>query len=130
MGLEIARTFAAAGAPVIVGDSDGEGLERAAREIRGLKTGLCDVSDRNQIERMVGEAVAALGGLDVLVNNAGVSGPAASVEDMGPRPDAWEQVMKVDLTGTFNVTRLSIPHLKKSGAGAIITMSSLAGWFG
>lgn len=128
IGLEIARAFTAAGASVFVCDIDGPGLERAARDIPGLKTGLCDVSDRNQIERMVGEAVAAFGGLDVLVNNAGISGPTASVEDMDP--DAWEQVMKVDLTGTFNVTRLSIPHLKKSGAGAIINMSSLAGRFG
>jgi NAD(P)-dependent dehydrogenase (short-subunit alcohol dehydrogenase family) len=45
-------------------------------------------------------------------------------------PDAWEKVMQVDLTGTFNVTRLAIPHLKKSAAGSIITMSSVAGRFG
>jgi NAD(P)-dependent dehydrogenase (short-subunit alcohol dehydrogenase family) len=48
----------------------------------------------------------------VLVNNAGISGPTAPVEEMNP--DEWEKVMQVDLTGTFNVTRLDIPHLKKS----------------
>jgi NAD(P)-dependent dehydrogenase (short-subunit alcohol dehydrogenase family) len=77
---------------------------------------------------MVAGAVDALGGLDVLVNNAGISGPTALVEEMDP--DAWEKVMQVDLTGTFNVTRLAIPHLKKSSAGVIVTMSSAAGRFG
>ena len=66
--------------------------------------------------------------LDVLVNNAGVSGPTAPVEEMDP--DAWEKVMQVDLTGTFYRTRMAIPHLKKSSAGVIINMSSVAGRFG
>ena len=77
---------------------------------------------------MVAECAQALGGLDVLVNNAGISGPTAAVENMDP--DEWERVMQVDLTGTFNVTRLAIPHLKKSQAGVIINMSSVAGRFG
>jgi NAD(P)-dependent dehydrogenase (short-subunit alcohol dehydrogenase family) len=69
-----------------------------------------------------------LGGLDVLINNAGIAGPTAPVENMDP--DEWEKVMQVDLTGTFNATRLAIPHLKKSQAGVIINMSSVAGRFG
>ena len=77
---------------------------------------------------MVAFGVDALGGLDVLVNNAGISGPTAPVEEMNP--DEWKKVMQVDLTGTFNVTRLAIPHLKKSQAGVIINMSSVADRFG
>src|SRR5204863_1076113 len=73
-------------------------------------------------------AVEALGGLDVLVNNAGISGPTVPVEDADP--DQWEAVMTVDVIGTFHVTRLSIPHLKKSAAGSIVVMSSLGGRFG
>ncbi len=65
---------------------------------------------------------------DVLINNAGISGPTAPVEEMNP--DKWEKVMQVDLNGTFNVTRLVIPYLKKSDAGVIINMSSVAGRFG
>jgi len=128
IGREIVRAFAAGGASVFVCDIDDKGLRALAEEIVGLKTGVCDVSRRNDIERMVGEAVQALGGLDVLVNNAGISGPTAPVEEMDP--DEWEKVIQVDLNGTFNVTRLAIPHLKKSKAGVIINMSSVAGRFG
>jgi NAD(P)-dependent dehydrogenase (short-subunit alcohol dehydrogenase family) len=77
---------------------------------------------------MVAASVEALGGLDVLVNNAGISGQTAPVEDADP--DQWEAVMTVDVIGTFHVTRLSIPHLKKSAAGSIVVMSSLGGRFG
>jgi NAD(P)-dependent dehydrogenase (short-subunit alcohol dehydrogenase family) len=86
------------------------------------------VADRGAVQRMVEEATDALGGLDVLVNNAGIAGPAASVADMDP--EAWEAVLRINLTGTFTVTQAAIPHLKKSAAGSIVVMSSLAGRFG
>jgi NAD(P)-dependent dehydrogenase (short-subunit alcohol dehydrogenase family) len=128
IGREIVRAFATGGATVFVCDINSTGLDVLSQEIAGLKTGVCDISNRKDIERMVGEAVQMLGGLDVLVNNAGVSGPTAPVEEMDP--DEWEKVMQIDLTGTFNVTRLAIPHLKKSKGGVIINMSSVAGRFG
>ena len=128
IGKEIAKAFAANGAQVCVCDIDMKALDAASKDIPGLKTIVCDVSKRADIERMVAEAATALGGLDVLVNNAGISGPTAPVEEMDP--DAWELVMQIDLTGTFNVTRCAIPHLKKSAAGVIINMSSVAGRFG
>jgi NAD(P)-dependent dehydrogenase (short-subunit alcohol dehydrogenase family) len=128
IGREIARAFVANGASVFVCDIDPKSLTALAADITGVKTGLCDVSKRADVERMVSECVHALGGLDVLVNNAGIAGPTAPVEELDP--DEWEKVMQVDLTGTFNVTRLSIPHLKKSSAGVIINMSSVAGRFG
>lgn len=89
---------------------------------------LCNNGKCTDIVKMVPAAVEALGGLDALVNNAGISGPTAPVEEMDP--DKWGEMMKVDLIGTFNVTRVAIPHLKKSSAGSIITMSSLGGRFG
>src|SRR5216684_970634 len=106
IGRAIACAFASAGAVVFV----------------------CDIADPGSVARMVAESAAALGGLDVLVNNAGIAGPSASVADMDP--DAWETVVRVNLTGTFMVTQLAIPHLKKSTAGSIVVMSSLAGRFG
>ena len=128
IGLEIARAFAATGATVFVTDINAQALDAAKKEIPGLLTRVCDNSKHSDIEAMVPSAVEALGGLDVLVNNAGISGPTAPVEEVAL--EEWETVMKVDLTGTFDVTRLSIPYLKKSKAGSIIIMSSLGGRFG
>ena len=74
------------------------------------------------------QKVLAVGGLDVLVNNAGIAGPTAPVEEVSPAE--WERVMHVNLGATFNVTRLAIPHLRQSSAGCIINMSSAAGRLG
>jgi NAD(P)-dependent dehydrogenase (short-subunit alcohol dehydrogenase family) len=128
IGREIARAFAANGAKVFVCDIDAKGLDSLVQEIPGVVTTVCDISKRDDIERMVPVGVNALGGLDVLVNNAGISGPTSPVEDFDP--DAWDKVVQINLNGTFNVTRLAIPHLKKSPAGLIIVMSSVAGRFG
>jgi NAD(P)-dependent dehydrogenase (short-subunit alcohol dehydrogenase family) len=128
IGKEIARAFVATGAEVCVCDIDTKALAAVASEIPGLHTLECDVSKRADIERMVAACVEALGGLDVLVNNAGIAGPTAPVETADP--DQWEAVMTVDVIGTFHVTRLAIPHLKKAKGGSILIMSSLGGRFG
>jgi len=128
IGKEIARAYAANGAKVCACDIDAKALAAVAKEIAGLKTVVCDISKRADIERMVAASVEALGGLDVLVNNAGIAGQTAPVEQSDP--DQWEAVMQVDVIGTFHVTRLCIPHLRKSAAGSIIVMSSVGGRFG
>jgi NAD(P)-dependent dehydrogenase (short-subunit alcohol dehydrogenase family) len=128
IGREIVRAFVAAGAQVAVCDIDESGLETLRSECPGVITLVCDVGQRDAVERMVPAAVAALGGLDVLVNNAGIGGPTAAVEQFPPAD--WDRVLQVNLTGTFDVTRLAIPHLKQSAAGSIIVMSSAAGRFG
>jgi NAD(P)-dependent dehydrogenase (short-subunit alcohol dehydrogenase family) len=128
IGKRIAAAFIAAGDDVYVCDIDAEALARAAAELPGLGTGICDVGDRHAVEMMVANAVDRLGGLDVLVNNAGIAGPTAPVRDVDP--DQWERVLRVNLTGTFNVTQYAIPSLITSGRGVIIIMSSAAGRFG
>jgi NAD(P)-dependent dehydrogenase (short-subunit alcohol dehydrogenase family) len=128
IGLEIARAFLANGAAVFVCDIDENALRAAAAELPAVKTGHCDVGNRSDVERMVGLCGAVLGGLDVLINNAGIAGPTAPVEAIDP--DDWEAVLRIGLTGTFNVTRLAIPLLKQSPAGVILNMSSTAGRFG
>jgi len=128
IGRAIAHAFAKAGASVAVIDIDETALRALALDLPGVQTFKCDVSIRTEIEQAVPAAIGALGGLDVLVNNAGISGPTAPVESFDP--DAWDMVVQINLSGTFNVTRLAIPHLKQSGAASIIVMSSVAGRFG
>jgi NAD(P)-dependent dehydrogenase (short-subunit alcohol dehydrogenase family) len=128
IGREIARAFAANGAKVFVCDIDTKALHALTVEIPGVATTVCDVGRRQDIERMVATAAASLGGLDVLVNNAGIAGPTAPVDAFDP--DEWESVLQVNLTGAFNVTRCAVPFLKKSPAGVIINMSSVAGRLG
>jgi NAD(P)-dependent dehydrogenase (short-subunit alcohol dehydrogenase family) len=126
IGREIARAFKAQGAHVFVCDIDEAALVAASRE--GLLTARCDMAQRAEIERVVPAAVDALSGLDVLVNNAGVAGLTLPVEQMPP--DSWDKVIAVNLTGMFDVTRLAIPHLKRSAAGVVINLSSIAGRHG
>ena len=128
IGLTIAQAFVAAGDRVHVCDLDAHALEGVTRDNPAITGTVCDVADRAAVERFVEEAAAALGGIDVLVNNAGIAGPTTSVEDLDP--DEWDTVLAVNLTGPFNVTRLAIPHLKKSDAGVVIMMSSVGGRFG
>ena len=128
IGRAIAQAFTDGGAKVHVADLDAAALAALRQQLPGVSTSECDIADRAAVERMVAEAAATLGGLDVLVNNAGISGPTAPVDSMDP--DAWEAVLRVNLTGTFNVTRQAIPHLKRSPEGVILVMSSLAGRFG
>jgi NAD(P)-dependent dehydrogenase (short-subunit alcohol dehydrogenase family) len=128
IGRAIVAAFAATGAKVHACDIDAAALDALRASMPRVRTSVCDVADRASVHRMVEEAVEALGGLDVLVNNAGIAGPTASVADMDPA--AWDAVLRVNLTGTFTVTQAAIPHLKRSEAGSIVVMSSLAGRFG
>jgi NAD(P)-dependent dehydrogenase (short-subunit alcohol dehydrogenase family) len=128
IGREFARAFAANGGKVFVCDVDEGALAALAKEIPGLTARRCDMSQRAEIEAMVPAAVAALGGLDVLINNAGIAGLTLPVEQYPA--DDWDKVVAVNLTAMFDVTRLAIPHLKQSKAGCIINMSSIAGRYG
>jgi NAD(P)-dependent dehydrogenase (short-subunit alcohol dehydrogenase family) len=128
IGREFARAFAANGAKVFICDIDEKNLDAMAKEIPGLTAQRCDMGKRSEIERMVPDAVKALGGLDVLINNAGIAGLTLPVEQYPP--DDWDKVLSVNLTSMFDVSRLAIPHLKKSAAGCIINMASIAGRYG
>lgn len=128
IGLAIAKAFAAAGDRVHVCDIDGPALERVTREVPGITGSVCDVAHRSSVESFVADAVEALGGIDVLVNNVGIAGPTATVEEVDP--DRWDEVLAINLTGPFNVTRLAIPHLRTSEAGVVLMMSSVGGRFG
>ena len=128
IGREFARAFTANGAKVFVCDIDEAALSAIAKEIPGLIVRRCDMASRAEIGAMMPAAVEALGGLDVLINNAGCAGLTLPAEQYPP--DDWDKVVAVNLTAMFDVSRLAIPYLKRSAAGLIINMSSIAGRFG
>lgn len=128
IGREIVRAFAATGARIFTCDIDEKGLGALAKEIPDLVAQRCDMGQRTEIERMVPAALDALGGLDVLVNNAGVAGLTLPVDQYPP--DDWDKVVAINLTGMFDVCRLAIPALKQSKAGVIVNLSSIAGRYG
>ncbi len=87
-----------------------------------------DVSDTGQVAAMFADIQRSYGRLDVLVNNAGIAGPTARVEDI--TVEDWDQTVAVDLNGAFYVTRLAVPLLKQSGGGSIVNIASSAAFFG
>jgi NAD(P)-dependent dehydrogenase (short-subunit alcohol dehydrogenase family) len=94
----------------------------------GLITRHCNVGDRAAVEAMVADAAPRLGGIDVLINNAGMGGPTKPVHELDPAD--WDAVLRVNLTGAFDVARVAIPHLIAAGSGVILNMASAAGRFG
>ena len=128
IGRELVRAFLAAGARVFTCDVDEAALETLGDEFPTVGRTVCDVADRSAVAAMVEAAVARLGGLDVLINNAGIGGPNAPVETLDP--DAWDRVLQVNLSGAFYVAQRAIPHLRRSAAGVMLNMSSVAGRFG
>jgi NAD(P)-dependent dehydrogenase (short-subunit alcohol dehydrogenase family) len=128
IGLAIARAFVREGAKVHVCDTDGDALARLRSAQPELTSTKCDVSDRAQVARFFDEGIATLGGLDCLVNNAGIAGPTGRVEEIDPAE--WDRCIAIDLTGQFNCARLAMPHLRKSKNASIVNVSSLAGRLG
>ncbi|HTM26383.1 MAG TPA: SDR family oxidoreductase [Vicinamibacterales bacterium] len=127
IGFAIARALLARGDRVAIGARSADELKRAADRLGGgdrLLTVRADVRDPAAAERLVGDAVARFGGLDVLVNNAGV-GLFANVADM--TDDEWRRVIDTNLSGVFYCTRAAIREMRRRGAGFIVNISSLAG---
>jgi NAD(P)-dependent dehydrogenase (short-subunit alcohol dehydrogenase family) len=89
---------------------------------------LCDVSKLADVDRLFDQVENNLGGLDVLVNNAGIAGPTAKVEDI--KPEDWDRTIAIDLNGMFYCTRKAMPMIKRSGGGSIVNLSSAAGRHG
>jgi NAD(P)-dependent dehydrogenase (short-subunit alcohol dehydrogenase family) len=118
IGRVIARTFVDHGARVHVSDIDSKTNPDT----------LADVAKLDDVERLFADLQRSLGGLDVLVNNAGIAGPTAKVEDI--RPEDWDRCIAVDLNGMFYCTRKAMPMIKAAGGGSIINLSSIAGRLG
>jgi len=124
IGQAIATRCAQEGARVALLDLDGAAAERARSQAGGELALAADVTDAAAVADAVGAAVGALGGLDGLVNNAGI--PMVGRVDELAEAD-WDRVLAVDLKSVYLMSRAAWPHLRASGAGAIANTGSIAG---
>jgi NAD(P)-dependent dehydrogenase (short-subunit alcohol dehydrogenase family) len=128
IGAAIADRFRADGAWVSVCDQD-EAAVRAAVGTDPERHGVVgDVASEADTERWVGEALDRWGGVDVLVNNAGIAGPTALAEEIDPA--AWRECLAINLESHFLMARLVVPHLKAQRSGSIVALASTAGLYG
>ena len=127
IGLVIAQAFADAGDRVHVCDIDRSYLE-ALSESSAIGTTPADVSEPDQVAALFDRLQSELGGLDVLVNNAGIAGPTGPVESLSF--DDWRRTLAVNLDSQFLCSRHAVPMLKAAGGGSIVNISSTAGLHG
>lgn len=127
IGAAAAYLFAENGAKVTLCDLDSAGLEKVAGEIKakGGEALICEgnIADRAFVEQMVKDTVEKLGGLDILVNNAGITRDA-----MGHKmtEEQWDQVIDVNLKGSFNCLQACMIYMRGQGSGSIINLSSIS----
>ncbi len=129
IGRATAQRFAAEGAGLMLGDINEGRLSELADEL-GTERCRCqptDVRELEQLESLAQAAVDAYGRLDIVFNNAGI-GTYGKAPDLDP--EAWRQVIAVDLDSVFYGCRATIPHLRNSGGGAIINTASISGTHG
>ncbi|MCH2303279.1 MAG: SDR family oxidoreductase [SAR324 cluster bacterium] len=128
IGKVMAQHFEKAGARIWICDADTNNLEQSLKENPHWNGTPCDVSDENQVDQLFREMSDSFGGLEILVNNAGIAGPTAPVEEIDP--GEWRRSVGVNLNGAFYCTRLATPLLKNSQKASIINISSVAGRLG
>jgi 3-oxoacyl-[acyl-carrier protein] reductase len=128
IGAAIARLLAREGLSVALLDLDGAGARETAASIAedgAVAVGIeCDVSDRARVAAAIDEAAEAIGGLDTLVTNAGITRDAF-LHKM--TDEQWDEVIAVHLTGTFACLRAAAPHLRTEGPGRVVCISSVSG---
>jgi len=128
IGKASALALAREGVDAVINDIDVASAEAVAKEITALgcrsMVATADVSSETEVKEMVGRVIREWGGIDILINNAGVSG-VAMVEDT--EKSDWDRVLDVDLGGTFNCSKAVIDTMKKRGGGKIINIASIAG---
>ncbi|GAA4250417.1 SDR family oxidoreductase [Dactylosporangium darangshiense] len=124
IGYATAERCAEEGATVAISDRHERRLAEAAERLGALAVP-CDVTDEAQVQRLFDTVTDRLGGLDVLVNNAGLGG-TANIVDM--TDEQWSAVLDVTLTGTFRCTRAALRHMMPRGRGVIVNNASVIGW--
>jgi 3-oxoacyl-[acyl-carrier protein] reductase len=124
IGAATARRCKEEGARVVISDKHERRLAETAEEL-GVIGIPCDVTNEDDVQRLVRDAAKELSGIDVLVNNAGLGG-SAEIHTM--TDDQWNIVLEVTLTGTFRMTRAALNHMYPRGKGVIVNNASVLGW--
>lgn len=128
IGEAIARAFARCGARVVINSSTSvEPGEALAAELPDAIYAQADVSDQGQAAALVQAAVDRYGRLDIVVNNAGTTKVIPHDDLDAVTPEVWSRILDVNVVGTWNVVQAAVPHLRQSGDGVIINITSLAG---
>ncbi|AGC63782.1 MULTISPECIES: 3-oxoacyl-ACP reductase FabG [Mycobacterium] len=130
LGLAIAERFVSEGARVVLGDVNLEATEAAAKQLGGGEVAVavrCDVTKADEVETLLQAALERFGGLDIMVNNAGITRDA-TMRKM--TEEQFDQVIDVHLKGTWNGIRLAAAIMRENKRGAIVNMSSVSGKVG
>ena len=125
IGLAVAQRLSQSGATVALWDRDPAALEAAKRQVAGAFTVAMDVSDNSAVERAAKSSAEALGGIDVLVCSAGITGPNTSVWQYPV--DEWRRVFDVNVHGLFYCNRAVVPLMQHGDYGRIVNIASVAG---
>lgn len=128
IGRSIAESLLSQGARVHICDISQPAIERFLEDNPSATATLCDASDFKQVATVYNDLKTHYGRLDLLVNNVGIAGPTAAVEDIDP--EEWQHTIDVDLNAHFYFTKLAVPLLKQISGGSIINISSNAAFFG
>lgn len=123
IGAETARVFAEAGANVALVARSADSIATLAGEIGQRAVAIpCDIGRYWEVAQSVENCVTAFGGLDILINNAGVIEPIARIEEADP--EGWSQVIDINLKGVFHGIHAALPVMQRAGGGTILTISS------
>ena len=125
LGRAIAQAFINAGASVLITDIDAAAGAKTAREI-GATFAVQDVTDENRWPEIVGLCQSEFGGLDVLVNNAGLAQTGEGLSPEDSQLGSWRTMFKVNVEGVFMGCKVALPAMRKQGGGSIINMASVA----
>lgn len=128
IGRAISELLITYGAQVHICDVSDSFLDDFRKNHPSAGATLADVSSETDIERLFAKVGSTLGGLDALVNNAGIAGPTGGIEEVTPAD--WRRTLDICLTGQFLCTHHAVPLIKAAGGGAVINLSSAAGRFG
>jgi NAD(P)-dependent dehydrogenase (short-subunit alcohol dehydrogenase family) len=128
IGRCMAEAFLGDGCAVHVCDTSAENIAEFLNANSGATATAADVSDTQQVEQVFEDLVEKHGQLNILINNAGIAGPTGGVADIEVAD--WDQCIGIDLNGSFYMTRLAVPLLKKAGGGSIINIASTAALHG